>query len=138
MQQEVLDGDDTPIKVCTHKDGNVARAPAHELGLGADPTLCLRAYFDGDCKVKQRLGVKGYLVYHPDDMLLVVTANYYGHEGPTNNVSEARALVDCITALDKVCWGNTMGLVVTSDSHLVISFMHCTARSGKREFVTAM
>ena len=94
--------------------------------------------WDGDCKVKQRLGVKGYLVYCPDGTLLVATANYYGHEGPTNNVLEAQALVDCITALDKVCWGDTMGLVVTGDSRLVISFMHCTARPGKHELVTAI
>ena len=102
MQQEALNGDDTPIKVWTHEDGNMARAPARELGLGVDPALCLCAYFDGGCKVKQRLGAGGYLVYHPDGMLLAAAANYYWHEGPTNNVSEARALVDRITALDKV------------------------------------
>ena len=105
MQQEALNGDDSPIKVWTHKDGNVARALARELGLGVDPALCLRAYFDGGCEVKQRLGAGGYLAYRPGGTLLAATANYYGHEGPTNNVSEARALVDCIMALDKVCWG---------------------------------
>ena len=59
-------------------------------------------------------------MYQPDGTLLAATANYYGHEGPTNNVSEAQALVDCITALDKVSWGETMGVVVTGDSLLVI------------------
>ena len=57
--------------------------------------------------------------------------------GP-NNMSEARALVDCITVLAKVSWVETIGLVVTGDSHLVISFMHCNARPGKCEFITAM
>ena len=77
-------------------------------------------------------------MYRPDSMFLAAAANYYGHEGPTNNVLEAWALVDCITALEKVCWGDTMGLVVTGDSRLVISFKHCTARHGKCELVTAM
>lgn len=77
-------------------------------------------------------------MYRPDSILLAAAANYYGHKGPTNNVSEAWVLVDCITALDKVCWGDTMGLVVTGDNHLVISFMHCTARPSKHELVTAM
>ena len=79
MQQEALNGDDTPTKVWTHEDGNVARAPACELGLGVGPALCLRAYFDGGCKVKQRLGAGGYLVYRPDGIQLAATANYYGH-----------------------------------------------------------
>ena len=90
MHQEALDGDDTPTKVCTHEDGNVAQAPAREFGLGVDSALCLCAYFDGGCKVKQRLRAGGYLVYRPDGTLLAATANYYGHEGPTNIVSEAR------------------------------------------------
>ena len=107
VHQEALDGDDTPTKVWTHEDGNVARAPARELGLGVDPTLRLRSYFDVGFKVKQRLASGGYLVYRPDGTLLVAAANYSGHEGPTNSVSEARALVDCITALDKVRCGET-------------------------------
>ena len=102
VHQEALDGDDTPTKVWTHEDGNVARAPARELGLGVDPTLCQCAYFDGGCKVKHILGAGGYLMYWPDGTLLAAAANYNGHEGPTNNVSEAWALVDCIIALDKV------------------------------------
>ena len=71
----------------------MAWAPARELGLGVGPELCLRAYFDGGCKIKQRLGAGGYLVYRPDGTFLAAAANYYGHEGPTNNVSEAWALV---------------------------------------------
>ena len=77
-------------------------------------------------------------MYHRDGTLLVAAANYYGHTGPTNNALEALALVDCTTALDKVCWGDTTGLVVTGDSPLVISLMHCTTRPGKHELVTAM
>ena len=53
-------------------------------------------------------------------------------------MSEAKALVDCITALDQVGWGSAEGVIVTGDSKLVISFMHRTARPGKRELVTAM
>ena len=116
----------------------MAWAPTCELGLGVDPALCLHAYFDGGCKVKQRLGTQGYLVYRHYGTLLAAAANYHGHKGPANNVSEAWVLVDCITSLDKVCWGETTGLVVTGDSRLVISFMHRTARPGKRELVTAI
>ena len=79
MQQDALDRDDTPTKVWTHKDGDVARAPPRELGLGVDPALCLHAYLDGGCQVKQRLGAGGYLVYHPDGTFLVAAANYYKH-----------------------------------------------------------
>ena len=117
MYQEALDGYDTPAKVCTHVDGDVARAPPHELGLGVDPALCLCVYFDGCSKVKQKLGAGGYLVYQPDGTLLAAAANYYRHEGPTNNVSEARALVYCITALDKVCWEYATRLVATERNH---------------------
>lgn len=73
-----------------------------------------------------------------DGTLLVTAANYYEHEGPMNNMSEARALVDCTTALDKVFWGDAMRLVVTGDSCLVISFTHHTARSDKCKLITAM
>lgn len=78
------------------------------------------------------------MVYRPDGTLLTAAACYYGPEGATNNVSEAMALVDCIRALDKVGWGEAAGLVVSGDSRLIISFMHRTARPGKRELVTAM
>ena len=77
-------------------------------------------------------------MYWPDGTLRTAAAYYHGHEGLTNNVLEAQALVYRITALEKVCWGDTTGLVVTSDSHLVISFMHCITRPGKRKLVTAV
>ena len=51
---------------------------------------------------------------------------------------EERALVDCIAALDKVGWGDAEGLVITGDSKLIISFMHCTARPGKCKLAAAM
>ena len=51
-------------------------------------------------------------------------------------MAEARALVDCIAALDKVGWGNAEGFLITSDSKLIISFMHRTTRPGKCELVT--
>ena len=114
------------------------KAPSWELGLGVDPAKCLREYFDGGCKVKLRLGSRGYLVYKPDRELLLAAAHYFGHKAPTNNVEEARALVDCITSLNKVGWGNAEGLVITGDSRQIISFMHCTARPGKCKLVTAM
>ena len=62
----------------------------------------MRAYFDGGCKVKLCMGSRGYLVYRPDRELLLAAVHHSGHKGPTNNVAEARALVDFITALDKV------------------------------------
>ena len=55
------------------------KAPLPKLGLGVDPAKCLRAYFDGGCKVKLRLGSEGYLVYRPDGELLLDAAHYYGH-----------------------------------------------------------
>ena len=59
-----------PTKVWEHVDAEVARAPPREQVLGVDPTRCIRAYFDGGCKVKQQLGAGGYLVYQPDGRLL--------------------------------------------------------------------
>ena len=114
------------------------KPPTWELGLGVDLAKCLRAYFDRGCKVKLCLGSGGYLVYRPDRELLLAAAHYYGHKGPTNIVVEARARLDCITALDKVGCSNAEGLVIIGDSKLIISFMHCTARPGKFELVTAM
>ena len=55
------------------------KAAPWELGLGVDPAKCLRAYFDGGCKVKLCLESIGYLVYSPDRELLLATAHYYGH-----------------------------------------------------------
>ena len=64
-------------------------------------------------------------MYRPDEELLLAAAYYYGHEGPTNNVAEARALVDCIAAKKKVDWGDAEEFIVTSDTKLNISCMHC-------------
>ena len=88
--------------------------------------------------MKLHLGSRGYLVYKQDGELLLAATHYYGREGLTNNMAEARALVDCIVALGKVRWGDVKGLVVTGNSKLIISFMHRTARPGKRKLVTAM
>ena len=133
-----LDKSETHTKVWEHQDTVLEKATPRELGLGVNPAKCLRAYFDRRCKVKLCLGSGGYMVHRPDGKLLLAAAHYYGHEGPTNNVAEARALVDCIAALDKVGWGNAEGLVITGDSKLIISFMHHTARPGKCELVTTM
>ena len=138
IQKVALDESKTPTKVWEHRDAVLEKAPCKELGLGVDPAKCLRAYFDRGCKIKLHLGSRGYLVYKQDGELLLAATHYYGHEGLTSNMAEARALVDCIVTLGKVCWGDVEGLVVTGNSKLIISFMHRTARPGKRKLVTAM
>ena len=57
-----MDESETPTKVWEHRDAVLEKAPSRELGLGVDPAKCLRAYFDGGCKVKLCMRSRGYLV----------------------------------------------------------------------------
>ena len=75
----MLDESETPTKVWEHGDAVLEKAPLPKPGLGVDPAKCLRAYFDGGCKVKLCLESIGYLVYRPDRELLLAAAHYYGH-----------------------------------------------------------
>ena len=83
-----LDESETPTKVWEHRDAVLEKANPRELGLGVDPAECMRANFDGGCKVKVRLGSGEYLVYRPDGKLLLAAAHYYGHEGLTKNEAQ--------------------------------------------------
>ena len=77
-------------------------------------------------------------MYGADGVLLAAEALYYGEQAPTNNTSEAQAMVDGLHLLGRVPWGNSEGVLVTGDSKLAIQFMHRTVRPGKRELVQAV
>lgn len=77
-------------------------------------------------------------MYGADGVLLAAEALYYGEQAPTNNTSEAQAMVDGLHLLGRVPWGDSEGVLVTGDSKLTIQFMHRTARPGKRELVQAV
>lgn len=102
------------------------RLPAGEEKWG-DLTL----FFDG-ASGKGSIGAGGYLVLDRQGQCLVVGGKYYGPHH-TNNVAEARSMVDGLVALRKLLTPDIKSVIVKGDSDLIIGFMTKRYKPKKRD-----
>jgi ribonuclease HI len=91
----------------------------------------LSLFFDG-ASGRGQVGAGGFLVLNRSGECLVVGGKFYGPKH-TNNVAEARAMVDGLKAVGSMITDTVREVVIKGDSDLVIGFMTRRFKPKKKD-----